>query len=54
MEDEPRLLESTIGRVVSLLLVAPARASSELEASIDKLFDDEASRDGQGADIQPV
>nr|GEY27480.1 reverse transcriptase domain-containing protein [Tanacetum cinerariifolium] len=37
-----------------LLPVAPARASSELEASVDKLFDEGASRDGQGTDIQPV
>nr|GFD07080.1 hypothetical protein [Tanacetum cinerariifolium] len=42
-EDEPRLLESTIGRVVSLLPIALARASSELEASVDKLFDEEAT-----------
>nr|GEZ22821.1 hypothetical protein [Tanacetum cinerariifolium] len=31
-EDEPRVLESTVGRVVPLLPIAPARASSELEA----------------------
>nr|GFD38749.1 hypothetical protein [Tanacetum cinerariifolium] len=54
VEDEPRLLETTVGRVVSLLLVAPARASNELEASVDKLFDEGASGDGQGTDIQPV
>nr|GEX42963.1 cold-regulated 47 [Tanacetum cinerariifolium] len=54
VENEPRLLESTVGRVVSLLLIAPARASGELEASVDKLFDDGASGDGQGTDIQPV
>nr|GEZ14682.1 transposase (putative), gypsy type [Tanacetum cinerariifolium] len=53
-EDEPRLLESTVGSVVSLLPIAPARASSELEASVDKLFDEGASRDGQDADVQPV
>nr|GEU30046.1 putative transposase (putative), gypsy type [Tanacetum cinerariifolium] len=53
-ENEPRLLESTVERVVSLLPIAPARASSELEASVDKLFDEGASGDGQGADIQPV
>ncbi|GKF90190.1 hypothetical protein Tco_0264153, partial [Tanacetum coccineum] len=28
---EPRLLETTVGRVVPLLPVAPARTSSELE-----------------------
>nr|GEZ05816.1 hypothetical protein [Tanacetum cinerariifolium] len=54
VEDEPRLLEITIGRVVLLLLVAPARASNELEASVDKLFDEGSSGDGQGTDIQPV
>nr|GEV93629.1 hypothetical protein [Tanacetum cinerariifolium] len=53
-EDEPRLLESTVGRVVPLLPIAPACASSELEASVDKLFDEGASGDGQGADVQPV
>ncbi|GJV76007.1 hypothetical protein Tco_1507591 [Tanacetum coccineum] len=39
-EDEPRLLDTTIGRTVPLLPVAPARAPSELEASIDRLFDE--------------
>nr|GEX37410.1 transposase (putative), gypsy type [Tanacetum cinerariifolium] len=53
-EDEPRLLESTVGRVVPLLPIAPARASSELEASVDKLFDEGASGDGQDTDVQPV
>nr|GFA39029.1 hypothetical protein [Tanacetum cinerariifolium] len=53
-EDEPRLLESTVGRVVPLLPIAPARASSELEASVDKLFYEGASGDGQDADVQPV
>ncbi|GJZ82050.1 hypothetical protein Tco_0647044, partial [Tanacetum coccineum] len=37
-EGEPKLLDTTVGRVVLLLPVAPARASSELEASVDKLF----------------
>nr|GEV02669.1 hypothetical protein [Tanacetum cinerariifolium] len=35
VENEPRLLESTIGRVVPLLPIEPAHASSELEASVD-------------------
>ncbi|GKE44173.1 hypothetical protein Tco_1471457, partial [Tanacetum coccineum] len=39
-EGEPKLLDTTVGRVVSLLPVAPARASSELEASVDRLFDE--------------
>ncbi|GKA07979.1 hypothetical protein Tco_0687310, partial [Tanacetum coccineum] len=39
-EDEPKLLDTTVGRVVPLLPVAPARASSELEASVDMLFEE--------------
>ncbi|GJT02948.1 hypothetical protein Tco_0824117 [Tanacetum coccineum] len=39
-EDEPRLLDTTIGRVVPLLQIAPARAESELDASVDKLFNE--------------
>nr|GEW60188.1 hypothetical protein [Tanacetum cinerariifolium] len=54
VENKPRLLESTVRRVVPLLTIAPARASSELEASVYKLFDEGASGDGQGTDIQPV
>nr|GEU80348.1 hypothetical protein [Tanacetum cinerariifolium] len=53
-EDEPRILESTVGRVVSFLPIAPTRASSELEASVNILFDEGASGDGQDADVQPV
>nr|GEV86049.1 transposase (putative), gypsy type [Tanacetum cinerariifolium] len=53
-ENEPTLLESTVRRVVPLLLIARARASSELEASVDKLFDEGASGDGQDADVRPV
>nr|GEW45908.1 hypothetical protein [Tanacetum cinerariifolium] len=53
-QDEPRLLESTVGRVVPLLPIAPARASSELKAGVDKLFDDGASGDGGDADVRPV
>nr|GEU31855.1 hypothetical protein [Tanacetum cinerariifolium] len=47
-EDEPKLLETTIGRVVPLLPVAPDRSSGELEASVDKLFDE--GRSGEQAD----
>ncbi|GJU10411.1 hypothetical protein Tco_1132807, partial [Tanacetum coccineum] len=64
VKDEPKLLDTTIGRVVPLLPVAPARASSELEASVDKLFDEGGSGDqaeqgesasgGQGVGIQFV
>nr|GEV27384.1 hypothetical protein [Tanacetum cinerariifolium] len=53
-ENKPRLLESIVGRVVPLLPISPAHASSELEASVNKIFDEGASKDGQGADIQPV
>nr|GFA90483.1 transposase (putative), gypsy type [Tanacetum cinerariifolium] len=53
-KDKPRLLKSTVERVVPLLPIAPARASSELEASVDKLFDEGASGDGRDADVQPV
>ncbi|GJZ05074.1 hypothetical protein Tco_0538349 [Tanacetum coccineum] len=42
-EDEPKLLDTTVGRTVPLLPVAPARAQSELDASVDKLFDEEGS-----------
>ncbi|GKB99794.1 hypothetical protein Tco_0985931, partial [Tanacetum coccineum] len=42
-EDEPRLLDTTMGRVVPLLPIAPACAESELDASVDKLFDEGGS-----------
>ncbi|GKA99678.1 hypothetical protein Tco_0827672 [Tanacetum coccineum] len=41
--DEPKLLDTIIGRTVPLLPVAPARAQSELDASVDRLFDEEGS-----------
>ncbi|GJY49848.1 hypothetical protein Tco_0439804 [Tanacetum coccineum] len=44
-EGEARLLDSTLGRVVPLLPVALARADSELEASVDRLFDEGGSAD---------
>nr|GEU56362.1 hypothetical protein [Tanacetum cinerariifolium]GEV88146.1 hypothetical protein [Tanacetum cinerariifolium] len=37
-EDEPKLLETTVGHVVSLLPAAPDRSFGELEASVDKLL----------------
>ncbi|GKA22586.1 hypothetical protein Tco_0708548 [Tanacetum coccineum] len=37
-EGEPKLLDTTVGRLVPLLPVAPTRALSELEASVYKLF----------------
>ncbi|GJR21983.1 hypothetical protein Tco_0970510 [Tanacetum coccineum] len=63
-DGEPRILETTVGRVVPLLHVAPARTSSELEASVDKLFGEggggkqveqgDSTGGGQGVDIQPI
>nr|GFA66033.1 hypothetical protein [Tanacetum cinerariifolium] len=65
-EDEPRLLETTVGRTVPLLRVAPDCGESELDASVDKLFDEGGSgsqteqgdfpggRGEQGMNIQPV
>ncbi|GJZ16910.1 hypothetical protein Tco_0553033 [Tanacetum coccineum] len=62
IEDEPLLLETTVGLTVPLLPVAPDRAESELEASVDKLFDEGGSGNqmeqgdfaggGQAANIQ--
>ncbi|GJW75983.1 hypothetical protein Tco_0137665 [Tanacetum coccineum] len=45
---EPRLLETTVGRTVPLLPVAPDRTESELKASVDKLFDE------GGSDVAPL
>nr|GFC43155.1 hypothetical protein [Tanacetum cinerariifolium] len=42
---EVKLMDSIVGRVVSLLPVAPAHAESELEASVNKLFDEGGSAD---------
>ncbi|GJW39724.1 hypothetical protein Tco_0065569 [Tanacetum coccineum] len=63
-DGEATVAETTIGRVVPLLLVVPDRAESELEASVDKLFDKGGSGNqaGQGdsadfgewANIHPV
>ncbi|GJR83122.1 hypothetical protein Tco_0153907 [Tanacetum coccineum] len=63
-EDELRLLDTTISRTVSLLPVAYDRAESELEASVERLFDEGGSgnQTEQGdfaggrkdANVQPV
>nr|GEW03927.1 transposase (putative), gypsy type [Tanacetum cinerariifolium] len=63
-KDEPRLMDTTIGRTVPLLPVAPDRADSELEASVERLLDEGGSgnqteqgdfaRGGPDANIQPV
>nr|GEV31008.1 hypothetical protein [Tanacetum cinerariifolium] len=45
-EGEAKLLDSTIRRVVPLLPVDLARAESELEASVDRLFDEGGCRLG--------
>nr|GEV08916.1 hypothetical protein [Tanacetum cinerariifolium] len=42
-EGEARLLDTTIGRTIPLLPVAPSRAETELEASVDRLFDEGGS-----------
>nr|GEU33911.1 hypothetical protein [Tanacetum cinerariifolium] len=42
-EDEHKLLETTIGSVVSLIPVSPDRSSGELKASVEKLFGDGGS-----------
>ncbi|GJV47636.1 hypothetical protein Tco_0474328 [Tanacetum coccineum] len=44
-EGERKLLDSIVRRVVMLLPVASARFESELEASVDKLFDEGGSTD---------
>nr|GEV17741.1 hypothetical protein [Tanacetum cinerariifolium] len=63
-DDEPRLLETAVGRIVPLLLVAQDRADSELGASVDRLFDEgdsghqteqgDFARGGQDVTIQPA
>nr|GEU44353.1 hypothetical protein [Tanacetum cinerariifolium] len=55
-EDEPKLLETIVGRIVSLLPAAPDRSSGELDASVDKLFDEGGSGEQaeQGVGIQLV
>nr|GEV49630.1 hypothetical protein [Tanacetum cinerariifolium] len=42
-EDEPKLLETIIRHLVPLLSIAPDRSSGELEASVDKLFDEKGN-----------
>ncbi|GKB52423.1 hypothetical protein Tco_0903176 [Tanacetum coccineum] len=44
-EGEPLLLETTIGRTVPLLPVAPDRAKSKLKASVERIFDEGGSGD---------
>nr|GEV57191.1 transposase (putative), gypsy type [Tanacetum cinerariifolium] len=42
-EGEPRVLETTVGHTVLLLPIAPDRADSDLEASVNRLFDEGGS-----------
>nr|GEU37136.1 hypothetical protein [Tanacetum cinerariifolium] len=44
-EGEAKLLDSTVGHVVPLLPITLASANSELEASVDRLFDEGGSTD---------
>ncbi|GJV14575.1 hypothetical protein Tco_1359898 [Tanacetum coccineum] len=44
-KEEARLIDSTVGRVVPLLPIAPDRVNSELEASVEKLFDESGGAD---------
>ncbi|GKB79767.1 hypothetical protein Tco_0946662 [Tanacetum coccineum] len=61
-EEERKLLDSTVRRVVPLLPVAPAHAEGDLEASVDRLFDqggstdqgDSAAGSGHNDDIEPI
>nr|GEV46399.1 hypothetical protein [Tanacetum cinerariifolium] len=63
-KDKPRLLDTTIGRIIPLLPVAPDRADSKLKASVERLFDEggsgnqtkqgDSTRGGPDANIQPV
>nr|GEY97837.1 transposase (putative), gypsy type [Tanacetum cinerariifolium] len=62
VEGEARLLDSTVRYVVSLLPVALAHAKSELEASVERLFDeggnadqgDSAANSGQKAETRTI
>nr|GEX02985.1 proteasome subunit alpha type-5-like [Tanacetum cinerariifolium] len=62
IKGEAKLLDSIVGRVVPLLPVSPTRAESELEASVEKLFDeggstkhvDSAAEGGHDAEIEFV
>ncbi|GKC22350.1 hypothetical protein Tco_1024500, partial [Tanacetum coccineum] len=55
-EGEAWLLDTTIGRTIPLLPVAPDHAESELEASVEKLFDEGVveAADTAIADMAPM
>nr|GFD04610.1 hypothetical protein [Tanacetum cinerariifolium] len=44
-EEEVKILDSIVGRVVPLLPVSLARSKSELEASVERLFNEGGSAD---------
>nr|GEV14285.1 hypothetical protein [Tanacetum cinerariifolium] len=44
-EEQAKLLDSTVGRVVTLLLVAQVHSESKLEAKVERLFDEGGSVD---------
>ncbi|GKE23802.1 hypothetical protein Tco_1435314 [Tanacetum coccineum] len=54
--DEPTLLSTTVGRIVPLLPIAPARTEGELEDSVDRLFSEESGdgRTDQGDSVSDV
>ncbi|GKB87016.1 hypothetical protein Tco_0959288, partial [Tanacetum coccineum] len=45
VEEETKLLDSTVGRVVLLLPIASDNAESKLEAGVERLFDEGGSAD---------
>nr|GEU49326.1 hypothetical protein [Tanacetum cinerariifolium] len=54
-EEEPKLLETTVGRVVPLLSFAPDRSAGELETSVEKLYGEgvsgEQAKQGDSASV---
>ncbi|GJZ10317.1 hypothetical protein Tco_0545076 [Tanacetum coccineum] len=44
-EGEAKLLETIVGHTISLLLIVPAHAEEELEASVDRIFSEDVSRE---------
>ncbi|GJR60241.1 hypothetical protein Tco_1502403 [Tanacetum coccineum] len=53
-EEEARLLDSTVGPVVLLLPIALACADSELEASVERLFDESGGADQEDSVVAGV
>ncbi|GJY30528.1 hypothetical protein Tco_0414023 [Tanacetum coccineum] len=44
-EGKAKLLETIVGRTVSLLLIVPTNAEEELEANVDRIFSEDVSRE---------